>query len=114
VPQLMASGHVVRAGMGVQLAPDQTLERLGLEGALVLGVLDGSPAEKAGLRPTQRDALGRVLLGDLIVAVDGKAVKSADDLTALLEDKGVGTLVRLRLRRGQAEIDVPVTLAALE
>ena len=114
VPQLIARGHVVRAGMGVQLAPDQTLARLGLEGALVLGVLEGSPAQKAGLRATERDETGRILLGDLIVSVNGTQVKNADDVTALLEDKGVGTQVRLRVRRGDAERDVAVTLTALE
>jgi S1-C subfamily serine protease len=114
VAQLITEGRVVRPGIGVQLAPDQTMERLGLQGALVLDVVPGSPAEKSGIRPTQRDAEGRIQLGDLIVSVDGKEVKSADDLAAELEEKAVGTPVRLRLRRGQQEVEVSLTLAALE
>jgi S1-C subfamily serine protease len=114
VPQLIGQGRVVRAGIGVQLAPDQTMQRLGLQGALVVDVLPGSPAERAGVRPTRRDELGRVQLGDLIVAVDGKDVKSADDLSAALEEKAVGTSVRLRLRRGDQDVEVTATLAALE
>ena len=98
----------------MQLAPDQTLERLGLQGALVLGVVEGSPAARAGLRPTRRDDEGRVLLGDLIIAVDGTPIRSSDDVTAVLEDKGVGTQIRLRIRRTTGDLDIPVTLAALE
>ena len=114
VPQLITGGRVIRAGMGVQLAPDQTLERLGLQGALILAVVDGSPAARAGLRPTRRDDEGNILLGDLIIAVDGTPIHNGDDVTALLEDKGVGTQIRLRIRRTTGEVDVPVTLAALD
>jgi S1-C subfamily serine protease len=114
VPQLISQGRVARPGIGVQLAPDQTMERLGLRGALVLDVLPGSPAERAGLRATRRDELGRVQLGDLIVGADDKDVKNADDLSAIFEEKSVGTPVRLRVRRGDQEVELTVTLAALE
>jgi S1-C subfamily serine protease len=113
VPQLISEGRVQRVGIGVQLAPDQTLDRLGLKGALVLDVLPGSPAEQAGIQPTQRDELGRVHLGDVIVAVDGTAVDSADDIGAALEDKAAGTEVRLTIRRGNEQLEVAVRLAAL-
>jgi S1-C subfamily serine protease len=114
VAQLISQGRVVRPGVGVQLAPDRTMERLGLQGALVLEVLPNSPAEKAGLRPTARDETGQIRLGDIIVAVDGQEIESADDFAAELEEKAVGTVVRLRLRRGQQELEIPVTLAPLE
>jgi S1-C subfamily serine protease len=114
VAQLISNGRVIRPGIGVQLAPDQTMDRLGLQGALVLDVVPNSPAEKSGIRPTVRDDMGQVQLGDLIIAVDGKEVKSGDDFAAELEEKEVGTPVRLRLRRGQREMEVTVTLAPLE
>jgi len=114
VPQLITGGQPVRAGMGVLLAPDQTLQRLGLQGALVLRVVDGSPAARAGLRATQRNDDGDVVLGDLIIAVDGKPVRNSDDVSAVLEDKGVGAKVTLRVRRLSGELDVPVTLIQLE
>jgi S1-C subfamily serine protease len=114
IPQLISQGRVVRVGIGVQLAPDQTMQRLGLKGALVLAVLPGSPAERAGIEPTLRDEQGRVRLGDLIVAVDGTPVDDAEDLGAVLEAKDVGARVTLRIRRGDAEADVVVVLAALD
>jgi len=114
VAQLISEGRVVRPGIGVQLAPDQTMDRLGLEGALVLDVLPGAPAALAGIRPTRRDEQGRIELGDVIVAVDGKDVKSAEDLVAEIETKAVGAPVRLRLRRAQQVVEVTLTLAALE
>jgi S1-C subfamily serine protease len=114
VAQLISQGRVVRPGIGVRLAPDQTLRRMGLEGALVLDVLAGSPAEQAGLRGTQRDEAGRVRLGDLVVAADGREVKSSDDLSAVLEEKTVGSQVRLRIRRTDGEREVTVTLVELD
>jgi carboxyl-terminal processing protease len=58
-------------------------------GLLVAGVFDGSPADRAGIRP-----------GDLITAVNGKPIagKSSDVSTALIKGKP-GTYVRLTIRR---------------
>ena len=40
---------------------------------------EGRPAERAGIQPTYRDTRGRVVLGDLIVAVDGREIASGLD-----------------------------------
>jgi S1-C subfamily serine protease len=114
VAQLISQGRVVRPGIGVQLAPEQTMERLGLQGALVLYVAPGTPAERAGIRPTRRDDQGGVTLGDIIVAVDGQEVKSDEDFAAELEEKAVGSTVRLGMLRGRQRLEVTVTLAPLE
>ena len=58
------------------------------EGALVVAVADGAPAE-GKLQPT-----------DLIVAVDGKPVRTPDDLRRLIGTHEPGESVRLRVRRG--------------
>jgi S1-C subfamily serine protease len=112
-PQLVSHGKVVRPGLGVVLASDQVSRALGIEGVVVLDVAPSSAAQKAGIRPSRRDAEGRVRLGDVIVAVDGEAVHSADDLQSRLEKHAVGDTVSVRVRRGDQEIDVPVTVQAL-
>jgi len=58
-------------------------------GLLVAGVFDGSPADRAGIRP-----------GDLITAVNGKSIagRSSDVSTALIKGKP-GSYVRLTIRR---------------
>ena len=112
VPDLIAHGRLSRPTLGVQLATEQIAARLGVAGALVLVVEPGSPAERAGLQPTRRDRLGRVLLGDVILTVDGEAVRSDVDLLLLLEKHGTGEVVELRVLRDGDEREVEVTLGA--
>lgn len=114
VPQLIATGRVERAGLGVQLDDGQLANRLRLRGALVLGVVPGSGAERAGLRPARRDPRdGRVLIGDLIVAVDGDAVANSIDLYRVLDRHEVGDEVVVTTVRSGQRVDVRVSLSAL-
>jgi S1-C subfamily serine protease len=110
VPQLIRSGRMSKPSIGVQVATDQLAEELGQEGALVMRVLPGSPAEKAGLQPTRRSADGRIRLGDVIVAVDGQPVEKAQDLFDLLGKHQPGETVTLTVERDRQKMDVKVTL----
>jgi S1-C subfamily serine protease len=114
VPQLIRHGKVTRPGLGVQLAPEQVARQVGVQGALILSVLPDSPAAKAGLRPTRRDASNRLQLGDIIVAIDGKPVKSSNDVGGVLEQHQVGDTVRLTIRRDGEEQQISVTLEAIQ
>ena len=67
---------------------------------LVVGVLPASGAERAGLRGMSRDAQGRVLLGDIIVAVGGERVANAEDILSCIEALNIGESVVVTLRRG--------------
>src|SRR6266487_4434015 len=80
VAELIRYGKVTRPGIGIQIAEDQIAQQLGVKGVLVVDVVAGSAAAKAGMRPTKREASGRVRLGDVIVAVDGVKVGSPNDL----------------------------------
>src|SRR5262249_30687888 len=88
VPQLIAHGKVVRPRLGVHPAEDQQARQLGVteanRGALVLQVPSGTPAQKAGLRGTTFNPGRGPVLGDIIVAVDGKPVLSGGDLYSVL------------------------------
>ena len=55
--------------------PRQVLDQLGIEGVLVLEVPHGSPAAVAGLRPTHRDIFGDIVLGDVVVGMEGRPVR---------------------------------------
>ena len=48
---------------------------MGVDGVLVLEVPTGSPAHQAGMRPTHRDIFGDIILGDIIVGIEGRAVR---------------------------------------
>jgi S1-C subfamily serine protease len=102
--------------LGVQIVNDQLARRLGVnQGALIMTVIPGGPAAQAGLRGTVEDPDTRqIRLGDVIVAIDGKPVKSAADVANSIQGHKVGdTLTVTILRRGQRQ-DATVTLAALQ
>lgn len=114
VTELIQHGKVIQPTIGVELVPDQWVERLGLKGVLVLNVLPGSPAAKAGIRPTRRFADGRIVLGDVIVAIDNTEVVSSDDFLDIQQGHRVGDTVALTLDRDEKREQVRVTLVAEE
>jgi len=114
VPELIRSGKVTRPGLGVQIAEDQLAERLGVTGVLVVEVVQGSAAAKAGLRPTRREASGRVRLGDVITSVDGKKVESSNELFLMLEKYKVGDSINVSLLRDGKAVQVKVTLEPVQ
>ncbi len=111
VPQLIQYGREVRPVMGVELADDEIARRLGVRGVLVLHVVDGSPAAKAGLIPTSQEvASGRIHLGDVIVGIDAAPVKATQDLNVALDGKQPGDKIVLQIRRGEEKLSVPLEL----
>ena len=113
VEQLIKDRKITRAGLGIQVAPDQLAQRLNQKGVLIAGVLDNSPAARAELRPLQVEN-GRVHVGDVIVALDGTTIERAADLFAALETHSAGDKVTVTVLRDGKRVDVPVTLAAVE
>jgi len=111
VPQLIQHGRIIRPGLAVVTAPDQLARRYGVsEGALIWRVAAGSTAAKAGLRGTRRDDWGRVVMGDVIVAVDQKSVESGNELYAVLENYKIGDTVTLTILRDDERQQVQVSL----
>jgi S1-C subfamily serine protease len=114
VPELIRHGKLIRPGLGVQVAEDYLAQQLGITGALVVDVAPGSAAYKAGIRPTTRDSAGKIKLGDVIVAVDGKKIESVNDLFLILEQRKVGDTVTLALIRDGKQQLARVALEALQ
>ena len=114
VPELIRYGKVTRPGIGVQIAEEQIADRLGVTGVLVVDVVPGTAAAKAGLRPTRRDASGRVMLGDVITAINGKKIISPNELFLTLENFKVGDSVSLTLLRDGKSVQAKVTLEAIQ
>ncbi len=90
LPDLKAGETIERAYLGVQMqdVSSQLAEDLNLaadEGALVVEVTEDSPAEKAGLRGGRTEtSQGVPAGGDLIVAVDGKAVSDSSEVASAI------------------------------
>jgi S1-C subfamily serine protease len=116
VTNLIRTGNktTTRPRMGVQLASDAFARQNDVEGgALVLSVVPGSPAAKAGLRSTQFDRSRTVSrLGDIIVGVDDQPIKSANDIFAALASHKPGDTVTITYVRDGEEHQAQVKLQA--
>jgi putative serine protease PepD len=123
IPQLIATGRVRHPWLGIAgitLSPElaQALDLPAEKGILVAQVYPRSPAARAGLQGGQRRVrVGNTILavgGDILTAADGKPVESMDRFVAYLDDeKGVGQVVELTLRRGKESVRLSVTLGEL-
>jgi S1-C subfamily serine protease len=102
----------LRAALGVTLAPPELAKQLGAKGLLILDVLPGSAAAKAGLRPTRRNEDGDIQMGDVIVAVSGKTVRTLEDIHKALAKYHVGDQVPLTIVRDGRRQTVDVQLGA--
>ena len=119
IPQLRDDGKVERAYIGITGATiDQSLSRLNLatdSGVLVQSVQGGSPAAKAGIRggdaQANLDGSDIALGGDVIKKIDGRPVKSMDDVVAVIANKKPGDTVSLELLRDGRAKTVKVELA---
>jgi S1-C subfamily serine protease len=111
VPQLINNRQVVRPRLGIQVAEDQQARQLGVkEGAMVVRTFPGSPAEAAGLQGAQVDEEGHIILGDIVVAIDDKPIKSSKDLFDVLEQYKAGDTVTVGFIRDGKKKETKATL----
>jgi len=113
VPQLIRYGKIIRPGLGVKVAEGQRTRVWGLPGVLVLEVVPGKAAARAGIRPIRRDATGQWIVGDVIVAMDGKQIDSVNDLYFILERYQIGETVTLTVLREGKRHEVKIILERL-
>jgi S1-C subfamily serine protease len=112
VPQLIARGRAIQAGIGATFIPERFNAAVGVrEGVAIAEIQADGPAAKAGLAGAQLTRSRRVVLGDRIVAVDGKAVRSEDDVRDAFEAAGAGATVVLTVVGQHGRRDVRVALA---
>jgi putative serine protease PepD len=118
--ELISSGKVARPRLGISglsLSPGlaEVLDLPVREGILVVDVAPGSPAEKAGLRGGHREVIvGNMRLrlgGDIIVALDGHAVKDMQALVRRLDKLRVGQPVTIKIYRRDRPLNLRVELS---
>ncbi|MEZ5319554.1 MAG: DegQ family serine endoprotease [Vicinamibacterales bacterium] len=105
--QLVSTGHVRRGMLGVEVQPvtSDLARSLGLdavEGAIVASVTPESPADEAGL-----------VQGDVVLKVDGTAVRSSNDLRNRISSRAPGTTVVLDVLRNGDHRQVSVKLGEM-
>ena len=118
--QLVANGSVSYAFVGVEtedLTPSlaKRFDYPVAHGAVITGVVKGSPAAAAGLRggSDTEDVLGIEFVrgGDVIVAIDGHPVRSSEDIVRIVtETLSPGQVTHFTVRRGSATRQVAIRL----
>jgi S1-C subfamily serine protease len=117
--ELIANGSVSYAYVGVETT-DLTpafARQFGYpvnRGAVVTGVVPGSPAAKADLRAgtSQGQALGVAFPrnGDVIVAIDGRPVIGSEDIARIVTSLTPGQITRFAVERGHSRLELPLRL----
>lgn len=119
VPSLIQDGKYSHPWLGVSgtsLTPD-IAKQIGLaknyHGVFVTTVVPDSPAQKAGLQEATYNAERILKGGDVIIALDGKAVRDIDDLIIYLaENKVVGNTVSIQVNRAGELVELTASLAS--
>jgi S1-C subfamily serine protease len=96
--QLISTGQAVHASLGVNA---RTVTDGARDGALVVNVEPGSPAADAG-----------ILEQDVVIAVDGEAVGSSEDLAVAVDEHAPGDTVTVEIVRGGGSREVQALLGA--
>jgi S1-C subfamily serine protease len=101
VPDLIKSSRIERVVPGFKLFDDSITRRFGIKrGALVERVFENSDAAAAGMQGTFRDDNGTIYLGDIVVEIAGRPIRSENDLTKALAGKKPGEEVSIVAIRG--------------
>ncbi|SEF76905.1 Do family serine endopeptidase [Thauera chlorobenzoica] len=100
--QIVATGEVTRGWVGVEIQDltPELAESFGyrdVEGALIAGVLRGSPADRAGIRP-----------GDVLVGLDDKAVRDPKSMLDMVAALPPGQRAVFHIRRGTQKLELAV------
>ncbi|MBN8473510.1 Do family serine endopeptidase [Sulfuritalea sp.] len=102
--QIVRTGSVTRGWVGIEvqeITPElaESFKLSGTDGALIAGVMRGSPADKSGIKP-----------GDVLVQVTGKPVKDAQAVLELIAALQPGSKARFGLKREGRDVAVDVTI----
>lgn len=101
---IIKTGGVTRGWIGVEVqeispALAESFKLKDTRGAIIAGVLRNGPADKAGIKP-----------GDVLVAIEDNVVTDPQNMLTLVAGLLPGSTARLKLRRGQEEIEAKVVV----
>ena len=102
--QIISQGSVIRGWIGIEaqdITPElaESFKLKEVRGSLIAGVLRGSPAERAGLRP-----------GDVLLGIDGVQVTDSSSMLNLISSLKPDNKAVLSIARNQNKVQVPITI----
>jgi Do/DeqQ family serine protease len=100
--QIIKTGTVTRGWIGVELQPvtpalAESFKLGTAEGAIINGVLNGGPADKAGVKP-----------GDVLVSIDGKPIADPKSVLDAVTGIAPGSAARVKLKRKGQDMELAV------
>jgi S1-C subfamily serine protease len=116
LPELLRGGSVKTPWLGIEGMPvsKDLVDKLKLKvekGVYVVGVMAGSPAERAGILESGRNKQNEPTAGgDIITAIDSTPVTRVEDMLAYFNGKKPGDKVTLSVQRADEMISLPVEL----
>ncbi len=107
VPDLIRYGEIRRATLDVEF---RSLR--GDQGLVFYRVAPDGAAARAGVRGLTQDSRGYYTLGDILLGINGKAIKSNTDYFQTMEQLAPGETVTLNILREDRKLDVSATLGS--
>lgn len=109
VTQIIQHGRVILSGIGIQQVEPNLAKNLGVtKGILIARTLPHTPAALSKLRSTYKDARGRLVMGDIILAINAHPIANYDALYNFLTEVKVGEQITLSIQRGNKHMDVQI------
>lgn len=103
IDQIMKYGRVARPRLGIYGRDTVSEDNSGIKGVYVSEIIEGSGAEKAGIRPT-----------DIITEIDGQSITKFENMTEIIEKHKIGDTVKVKLWRRGKNININVTLTDIK
>jgi len=119
INDLVQFGQVRRPVLGIRSLPigPELASQMGLPadyGVLILSVIPGGPADRAGLRGgTEKAYLGNtpiMLGGDLIVRIDDQDIEDQQDIAHIMNQHHTGDKIKVTFFRGKSKMEATITL----
>ncbi|MFN0084398.1 MAG: S1C family serine protease [Blastocatellia bacterium] len=120
IDDILQYGRVRKPSIGIETLPlsrfdprlIKALELPVSEGLMIVRVVPGSAAQRAGLQNAREVQVGRYLvpLGDVITRVDGRAIAGQDDLDQILGNKNIGDRIQVEIVRDGRRMTIPIQL----
>jgi serine protease Do len=105
INELITNGNISRPGLGVSIyeITEQQAQQSNIpQGIYIASVVKGGPAEKAG-----------ILSGDILTGIQGKSIKTAEELTKSINSHKIGDEIKITIWREGREITIKVKLGEL-
>jgi S1-C subfamily serine protease len=110
VSALIENGEIPHASLGLSVIPSRWSRARGVIGLMIADMKSEGPAARAGLTPAQQSKTGRILVGDVLLAIDQQPLRSESDLILALASYEPGEKIQLTIARNGKEKVLTITL----